>query len=464
MSYRTVEFKRLNDEFAHAAINLLNDSRPSIRQLEYALDTYNTIITYSEIDFEKKKKSTKEHIISTVEANRITIQRCYEKLGIPVTLPGKLLSTIHYIPDSNPNYQHGNSNSDSKNNSSDDSKTNSTNDSNTKNNSSDNSIPNSTGNSNHNQNPVNNSTMEPAQYLKLCGSQINRDFSGDPLTLKSFISSIKLLKSIAPNNANTLKLFVISKLTGKALECIRAEPETVEEIIEDLNKFIKPDNSKIIEGRLQALRFNNNKAQEFSQQAEELAEALQRTLIIEGISQEKAREMTVERTVDMCRQSARTDFVRSVMASTSFQTPKDALAKFIIENSKEKAEKQILAIRQQNSRANSQNNYQNRNTNGRGRGNFNGQRQRNYNNNDQNGSNGNNFRNNRGNGRNYRSNQRGRGGYRNNYNNYNNNNNNNDRYVRVVAENYHSPSIGRAEPEGAPANQSTILRLAHNNQ
>lgn len=205
--------------------------------------------------------------------------------------------------------------------------------------------------------------------------------------------------------------------------------------------------------------------QEFSEQAEKLAEALQRTLIIEGISQEKAKEMATERTIDLCRQSSKNDFVRSVIAATSFQTPKDVLAKFAVENSKEKTEKQILAFRSQNYRTN-----QNRQSNGRGRGNFNGNRQRNhhnnnnYQNNTNNGNNNFNSRNFRRGNRGNQSNYRGRGGYRNNYNNYNNNDNNNDRYVRVVAENYPGPSNGRAEQETAQANQPTILRLAQGNR
>lgn len=193
-----------------------------------------------------------------------------------------------------------------------------------------------------------------------------------------------------------MKLFVLTRLTGKAQECVRKNPTSVDEIITDLEKYIKPDNSKIKEGRMQSLRFNSNRVQEFTQQTEKLAEALQRTLIIEGISQEKAKEMTVDRTVDMYRQTAHTDFVETAIASTTFAIPKDVLAKFVIENSKEKQEKQILAIRQ-NSRT-----YQNRNPNGRGRGNFNGKRR--FNNYNQNNSYGNNQRNFQRNNRNFQQN------------------------------------------------------------
>lgn len=64
-------------------------------------------------------------------------------------------------------------------------------------------------------------------------------------------------------------------------------PLTVDEIIDDLKKYIKPDKWKAVKGRMQALRFNVNKSQEFTEQAEELAEAFQRTLIFDSKKQKK---------------------------------------------------------------------------------------------------------------------------------------------------------------------------------
>lgn len=472
MSFRSKEFKGLNDEFNDAATPILEGTDSSLVAFENLIDCYNTIIKYAEIDYDRRKLKTKEQIEEAINVNRVTLQRCYEKLGIPLTLPGKLLSTIHYLPsEDKPTSESSATQTEQI---LGDSTSSQTDQIDTVNSHSqteqmpdrDNPNDNNTTNSNQSQNQ----TMDKAHFLKLCGSQINYTYSGDPLTLQSFTASIDLLKEVGANFLDTLKFYVLTRLSGKAQECVRKNPKSVDEIIEDLKAFIKPDDSKIIESRIQALRFNTGKPQEFTQQAEELAEALQRTLILEGVGQEKARKMTVERTVDLCRQSARSEFVRGIIAAAKFETPKDVLASFIVENCKEKTEKQILTIRQNNRTY-----TQNRQSYGRGRGNsnnFNGNRQRNYSNNYNNGYNGNNNQNNfnnnnsrnyrRGN-RNYQQNQRGRGGYRNNHNNYNNNNNN-DRYVRVVAENYPGPSNGRAEPQTTQANQPTILHLAHNNQ
>lgn len=432
MSYHATEFKKLNNEFSYAAKPILDGTVSTIESLQYLLDCYNAIIVYSIVDYDNKKKSTKEHIQNTIEVNRITLRRCYEKLNIPITLPGKLFSTIHYC-------QHEDNSNQNKNivpHPEQDTQTTGTQ-----------TIQNLQSTSSQTAE----ANMDAPAFLKLCGSTINQSYSGDPLALKSFVNSINLLKSIDPTKANILKLFVQAKLIGKALECVRSDPASVDEIIADLEKYIKPDNSKVIEGRMQALRFSSNRAQEFTEQAEKLADALQRTLKIEGMTPEKAMEETVDRTVDMCRQSAHTDFIRSVLASTTFATPKDVLAKFVIESSKEKTEKQILTMRSQNNRTN---NFQNRNVNGRGRGNFNRNRQ-----NNQNAPRYNNFRNNRGNNRNYQSFQRGRGGNRSNFNNFNN-----DRYIRMMAENYHGPPNGRAEPEGAQAAPVMRLHAPQNNQ
>lgn len=92
-------------------------------------------------------------------------------------------------------------------------------------------------------------------------------------------------------------------------------------------------------------------------EAEELAEALQRSLIVEGIPQHKAQDLATERTVEMCRASARTDIVKSVVASTKFSNPKEAIAKFIIEIGSVAKGTQILSFRsnRQNRNFNNQN-------------------------------------------------------------------------------------------------------------
>lgn len=291
-------------------------------------------------------------------------------------------------------------------------------------------------------------------FIRLAAQTINRNYDGNPLGLAAFINSVELLSEISHDGvANIFLRFVKSKLVGKALESIPPEPANVDEIITALRQQIQPDSSKVVAGRLLALRPDRAKMTDFSEQAEKLAEALQRSLIIEGISQAKAREMTVERTVEVCRSAARSDLVKSVLASTKFDSPKEAIAKFIVETSTDEKERQVLAYRtfqrQNNRRGNRFNGnqvYRSKFNNG-GQGNrsngsgYNGNR-----NNNNNGNNYRNFGNNRSNGNGFNNNYRGRsngngnGGYRGGNGGGDNrgNNNNNGRSVRY-AENFGAP-------------------------
>lgn len=201
-----------------------------------------------------------------------------------------------------------------------------------------------------------------------------------------------------------------ARITGKALERIPETVNTIPLIIQHLREKIKPESSKVIEGRLAALRADKQSLQNFSKTAEELAEGLRRVLIIEGVTYEKANEMSIDKTVRMCRASARTDLARAVIASTKFTDPREVISSFVVEVGRELEERQVLAYR--TNKQNRGNFNQNRNNRGtRGRNYFHNNNQNSQNNDrQQNG--------NRGRGGNsYRGN---RGGY----NNYNGNNNN----------------------------------------
>lgn len=269
--------------------------------------------------------------------------------------------------------------------------------------------------------------MEAVEFLRLCAQTINRNFTGDPLSLNSFINSIKLLETVQGNHEKILTQFITTKLEGKALESVPSTPKNVKEIIESLRNAIKPDSSKVIESKMLALRLDNTKLQDYTTQVEQFAENLQRSLIVEGISQLKAKSMAVEKTIEICKKSAKTDIVKAVIAASSFNDPKEVLAKFITESAEIKEHK-VLAYGKNNS--NHGNKYGNKNYyNNRGRGNNRGSFRGNFRGNYK-GQHNNSYY--RGNNRNYFQNN-----YRGNHNGYHNNSNN--RYVRY-AENISGPS------------------------
>lgn len=277
----------------------------------------------------------------------------------------------------------------------------------------------------------NNMPQTEIEFLNTCSKYLHNNYAGNPLSLQPFIKSVKLLQRIQGDHADILLEYILTKLEGRALEAVPQEPHSVDEIIEALQREIKPDSSDVIEGRMIALKYDNKNVQDFSKTAEELAEALERSLIVEGMTQAKAREITIKNTVKMCRNSARCDLLRSVLASTQFENAKEVVAKFIVEQATETTERQVLAYRayrKKDGRGRGKNNYSNYSGNGRGNNHY-----RQYNNN------GNSYRGNRGRGGRGRGK---RGGYQSSgygYNNQGNFNNSNERYVRV-AENVSGPS------------------------
>lgn len=236
-----------------------------------------------------------------------------------------------------------------------------------------------------------NMAMSSVDFLSLAARTINRNYNGDPLALPAFIKSIEMLKEIASANlGGFFAKFVISNLEARAMECVSPDAQNVDEIIASLRQYIKPDNSKVVAGRLLALRPDRARLTEFTEQAELLADAFQLSLIIEGITQAKAREMTIEKTIELCRNSTRSDLVKSILAATKFDSPKEVVAKYVVEGNTEAKEKQILQFNTQNKRGfnkgrgqyknqkfnnvyqkNSQDNFDN-NSNFRGRNKFRG--------------------------------------------------------------------------------------------
>lgn len=202
-----------------------------------------------------------------------------------------------------------------------------------------------------------NMSFTKIDLLKLVSTTINKNYSGDPLGLQSFIDSVNLLSAFATSNElkDILIKSIISKLEGTARDCITNNPDSVDQIIVCLTSKIKTESSKVLEGRMQALRTDRTSLQDFSKRAEELAENFKRSLVMEGISCEKAMEMTIDKTVEMCRSSARSDLVKSVLASTKFSDPKEVVAKFIVEINNDNKERHVLTFRSNQRKPNSPN-------------------------------------------------------------------------------------------------------------
>lgn len=277
--------------------------------------------------------------------------------------------------------------------------------------------------------------MSKVEFLALCGRTINKIYEGNPLEVRSFVDSVQLLEEFA-ENADLTKIlinFTLSKLNGSVREKVPENPNTVKQITDAIINKIRPESSDIIEGRLLALRTKS--LDEFQEKAEKLAESLERALILEGCKHEKAKEMSVKTTVNLCRKRSNAPDVRSVLSSTPFKSPKEVIAKMITQMNVVREERMSDFFKKNNKFQNRKPQFANKKFSGRG-----------GNNNNQNRDNSNNYKGNKFKKGQFSNNYQGRGNKNGNNNNqrggYNNNSNNNSANIRTYS--------GHAENSDAP--------------
>lgn len=100
------------------------------------------------------------------------------------------------------------------------------------------------------------------------------------------------------------------------------EIDTAKDITDALRIAIKPESSKVVEGKMIALQVNKGDFSKFNEQAEKLAEAYRRSLIIEGMTKAKSQELTISKTaVELCRKTARSEIVKSILSSGTYTQP-----------------------------------------------------------------------------------------------------------------------------------------------
>lgn len=197
------------------------------------------------------------------------------------------------------------------------------------------------------------SLEEKTKFITMCSNIIRENYDGNPLNLNSFLDKINLIQEITASNLNTCLIsFLKSKLDGKAREVLPENITSIDQIKDLLKAGIKPDSSKVVAGRIAGLHIKDNNYTVFAKNVEDLADALRRSLVIEGMTKEKAREMAIESTVNVCRNNAKSDMVKAILASSVFHEPKDVVAKLIIEESNVQRESQILSMRTGISRSN----------------------------------------------------------------------------------------------------------------
>lgn len=172
------------------------------------------------------------------------------------------------------------------------------------------------------------------ELLDVVNGQIRRPYDGDPMGLQTFVTGVEIARDFATTDALRRKLvtYVKGRLDGRARELITDEIETIEDLIDKLKDKIRPESSKVIEARIASLQYSIERQEEFANRAGELANALRRTLIIEGMTARKANELVIDRTIQLCRKNTHSNVVRAVLSAATFETAQEVVAKLITSN------------------------------------------------------------------------------------------------------------------------------------
>lgn len=205
-----------------------------------------------------------------------------------------------------------------------------------------------------------NDYKEQIQFLMLATQVINSNYTGDPSGLMSFLNSIELLENVATSQENILRLFILSKVEGRALQAVSVSQNTIKEIKDSLKVNIRYDQSNLISAKIKALPYEKLSLLQFIDQCKTLALDYQRSLIDEGFTRSLANEETISKCLEICLTRARSNSTKLILHAASFNNIQDLLSKFLSSEIREKTNsKYSLTFNSHNNYKRNQN-YNNR--------------------------------------------------------------------------------------------------------
>lgn len=119
----------------------------------------------------------------------------------------------------------------------------------------------STSNSNNTDIPYTTDNMaENAEFFKTASAILKNNYSGESSELESFIAALELADTIATAAQKPVLIKLIkTKLSGHALEIFPENPNAVADIVNVFRNKVKRNNSKIVAGRMMALKVDRLK-------------------------------------------------------------------------------------------------------------------------------------------------------------------------------------------------------------
>jgi len=255
------------------------------------------------------------------------------------------------------------------------------------------------------------------EFIKLATSLIP-EFDGKPENLQSFLDSLNLLDTLKGTHELTAISLIKTKLKGHARNLISNE-QTIAAIIAQLSNAVKGESVEVVSAKLLNLQQKNKTANQYTQEVEKLAKALEGAYVSEGLSQTLANKYSTTTAVKAMTQNCSIDKVKLIMQAGTFTNMNDAVSKFVNRCTEITGQSNTVL-------------YYRRGANNNNRGGRGYNRGRNFNHNNYNRGSNNNSYNNRG-GRRGQYQGRGRG------NSNHSNNNNNVRVTQNASDNSQNP-------------------------
>ncbi|XP_055527293.1 uncharacterized protein LOC129719904 [Wyeomyia smithii] len=169
------------------------------------------------------------------------------------------------------------------------------------------------------------------QFDAKLAASILTPYDGDSEKLSAFVDGIKFLKTvIAEEHHRTLKLFLMTRISGKARDAL--PNDNVDRIIDQIIELIKSSceskvTSEQLIAKINAIKHGSSKEQ-YCREVENLCDKLTNTYVREYIPHETAKKLATKAGVDKLIKLAPTNNEKIVLQAGTFKTIEQATQKF----------------------------------------------------------------------------------------------------------------------------------------
>nr|CAI5852712.1 unnamed protein product [Callosobruchus analis] len=157
------------------------------------------------------------------------------------------------------------------------------------------------------------------EFFNFAAKILPNEFDGSPQRLQSFIDALNLLKVNSVGHEENVRIFVRTKLIGKARELV-SDNDSLEDIITKLTTGIRTDSSQMVSSKLLALKKSNKDTTKYATEVEELSTSLKRAYIAEGVPGQVAEKYATQCTVNSLKLNTNSEKIKIIMEAATMAT------------------------------------------------------------------------------------------------------------------------------------------------